>query len=103
MEAGKTMGQVAREVGISVSYLSDVELDNRRPFGTDKIVAVARAIGADTKDLMQHALMARGSFLLESSGPKAVEVGAALARSWSELSDEDLEQIRNIVTKGQQK
>lgn len=47
---GLTLGQVARKTGLSVPFLSDLEL-GRRP-GTTRLAEISAAIGCDPDEMM---------------------------------------------------
>ena len=59
-EAEKTLGDVARLLGVSVVYVSDVERGNRRPFSNERILKVARLLEADPAPLIAAADVAEG-------------------------------------------
>lgn len=105
VESGKSMGDLARYLGISVPYLSDVERGNRAPLTSERTIAAARFLEVDCFPLLVAAAECRGAFELsvDKGRPKATEVGAALMRGWAELSDEDLELIHNIMNKKDRK
>lgn len=97
-KAGKTMGDLARHLHVSVSYVSDVERGARAPFVQGKILLVARFLGADANPLLIAAAQTRGAFELDANvNARAREVGAALTRTWSDLSEEQLDKISRIV------
>ena len=97
--AGMSMGDLARKLGVSVPYVSDVERGNRAPFSTERTLHAAEAIGIDSNVLLVAASRDRGAFELQTKGvsSRAREVGAALARGWSDLTEEQLEQIARIL------
>jgi transcriptional regulator with XRE-family HTH domain len=96
--AGKSMGETARELNVSVSYVSDVERAARAPLVKEKILVAARFFGVDPDLLLRAAAESRGTFELDANvNPKAQEVGAALTRKWTDLSDAQLERISRIV------
>ena len=98
--AGVTMGQLARHLGVSVPYVSDVERGHRPPFMNEKILKVAELLGTDANQLLRIAAESRGAFVLDAKAvsPRAREVGAALMRGWP-LSEEELEEIQHILAK----
>jgi transcriptional regulator with XRE-family HTH domain len=100
-EKEKTMGQLARHLGVSVPYISDVEHDNRAPLTRERILAAAEFLGVDPKQLLVAAAAGRGAFELDANvgGRKQKEVGAALMRSWPELSDDELSAIARVLGK----
>jgi transcriptional regulator with XRE-family HTH domain len=97
--AGKSMGELARHLVVSVPYVSDVERGNRSPFSQERLLRAAAFLRCDPKPLIEAAAGDKGAFELDARSVTQTgrEVGAALARGWSELSDEDLEKIRTIL------
>ncbi|MCA9538730.1 MAG: helix-turn-helix transcriptional regulator [Myxococcales bacterium] len=98
-ERGATMGALARHLGVSVPYISDVERSLRAPLTTDKIRAAAEYLGSDPEPLFALAAAERGAFELAArpGDPLRSEVGAALMRGWGDLSERDLRTILHIV------
>lgn len=94
-EAGKTLADVADILGVSISYVSDVERGRRDPWASERIHQLARGLGVDPAPLLQAAATSRGAFQLAAKGvsPKAHAVGLSLMRRWTELSDEQLQEI----------
>ncbi|WP_437982910.1 helix-turn-helix domain-containing protein [Sorangium sp. So ce117] len=97
-KAGKTLEDVAQTLEVSIPYVSDVERGNRAPFSPGKIYAVASLLKVDPERLLVAAAESRGAFELDPKKSQLHrEVGAALMRGWSELTDAELEKIRAIV------
>ncbi|MCW5888939.1 MAG: helix-turn-helix transcriptional regulator [bacterium] len=99
-KADRTMGDLAEHLGVSVAYISDVERGNRAPLTADRLArAVAFLNIADPNPLYMAAADSKGAFELDVAdvSPTAREVGAALMRGWPDLSDDDLELIRNVL------
>ncbi len=101
LKAGKSMGELARHLGVSVTYISDVERGNRAPLTKENTDKAAQFLNADPRPLYMDAAEWHGAFELEANAvsPKAREVGASLMRDWSELTDKDLEEIAKILGK----
>lgn len=100
--AGRTMAELARVLGVSVPYVSDVERGNRAPFDQRKLHAAADFLGADVDELLTAAAVTRGCFRIDlSDNPVARSTAAALVRTWTELTDDELRQIRRIVESGE--
>jgi transcriptional regulator with XRE-family HTH domain len=80
--SGKTLGDVAEILDVSVVYMSDVERGNRAPFRPELVDKVADALGADAAELHQLAAEVRGAFELptERMPERAKEFVAGLAR-----------------------
>ena len=94
--ANKTMGDVARVIGLSVAYVSDVELGNRSPFTSSRITQIATFLGVDARPLLVAAAASRGAFELDNQPdrPLAQEFAATLARGWPELSDDEIVEMQ---------
>lgn len=97
--AGRTLKEAAEHIGKSIPYLSDVERGHRAPFDNKVISALAAFLQADAQSLLAAAARSRGAFALDAKNvsPQHRVVGAAIARSWSGLSPEQLEQIHEIL------
>jgi len=103
ISARRTMGQVAREMGISTVYYSDVERGRRNPFPMDKVSyqSLAAFIGADLKELESLATAQRNRVQidLDTANFETRHVAVALARRLSDesLTQEQIEEIRRIL------
>ncbi len=107
-EAGKSLGEVAGVLGVSIPYLSDVERGNRAPLTADRIHHVARYLSTNPSPLLAAAAADRGAFELavtKSTSPRALEVGAELMRGWPELAvdDEMLKELAAVLKKSVRK
>jgi transcriptional regulator with XRE-family HTH domain len=92
-----SMGQVARHLGVSVSYVSDVELGKRAPFTDDRIKTIAAYFGIKPEPMIEVAGRCRGFFEIHPQNQMQFKVGAALARRFGELSDDQLAKLQEIV------
>jgi transcriptional regulator with XRE-family HTH domain len=99
--AGKTLGDVAEFLGLSITYVSDVELANRAPFDRDRNIRLARFLNAAPDALLIPAAEWNGAYELESKSvsPKAREVGAMLMRGWKDFDDEELAELERIASR----
>lgn len=95
--AGFKLGQFAGMLGVSGPYLSDVELGNRQPFGPEHLARIAELLPVKLNVLKVLAAETRGAFALEPVTSEHQQTGRALMRRWTELSDAELAQIREIV------
>ena len=96
--AGKTMGDLARHLGVSITYISDVERGYRAPLTRINIIKAAEFLGIDASPLLLAAAERQGAFTLNIDvRPKGRTVGASLMRTWEELSDEDFDEIAQIL------
>jgi transcriptional regulator with XRE-family HTH domain len=97
----KSMGELARFLEVSVVFVSDVERGNRAPFTRERILATAAWLGIDPQVLFVAAADSRGFFQLDATNgsDKKRELGASLMRGWENLSDDDVEQLAQILRK----
>jgi transcriptional regulator with XRE-family HTH domain len=97
--AGVSLGALARHLLVSVPYLSDVERGHRPPLVHGKIIVAAAFLKADITALLVSAASTRGSFQLDAANLSghAREVGAMLARQWSEMSDKKLQKMKQLL------
>ena len=99
--ARKTLGDVAKLLGVSVVYVSDVERSNRRPFNNERILKIAKLIGADPAPLMAAADVERGVIEYNITKAKPLEadvVGdlvSGLARGG--VTEDQLKRIKKIL------
>ena len=99
--AEKTLGDVAKMLGVSVVYVSDVERGNRRPFGNERILKVANFLETDPAPLISAADFEKGVIeynISKSNSLEAAVVGdlvSGLARGG--VTEAQLEKIRIIL------
>lgn len=100
-QAKRTLGDVARLLGVSVVYVSDVERGNRRPFSNERILKIAKLLKADPAPLIAAADVEKGFIEYKISKAKPLEarvVGdlvSGLARGG--VTEDQLERIRTIL------
>ena len=99
--AGRTLGDVAKLLEVSIVYVSDVERSNRRPFGNERILKIAKLLKTDPGPLISAAIVERGVIEYDITKAKPLEatvVGdlvSGLARGG--VTDEQLEKISSIL------
>jgi transcriptional regulator with XRE-family HTH domain len=59
-KADKTLGDIARLLGVSVVFLSDVERGNRKPLSNERILKITGFFNSDPAPLMEAADLERG-------------------------------------------
>src|SRR6185369_7080777 len=59
-KADKTLGDIARLLGVSVVFLSDVERGNRKPLSNERILKITGFLDSDPAPLMEAADLERG-------------------------------------------
>jgi len=100
-KADKTLGDVARLLGISVVYVSDVERGNRKPFGNERIVQIAKFLGEDASPLIEAADWERGviEYDIRRARPLEADVVGGLVSGLARggVTDEQLENIKTIL------
>jgi transcriptional regulator with XRE-family HTH domain len=87
---GLSMGGLAKQLSVSVPFVSDVE-NGKRGIGVDKIQLWAAALGLDQVDLANASFIHRKNFELASAPDRTNrnQLGAYLMRrGWDELSEE---------------
>ena len=99
--AEKTLGDVAKLLGISVVYVSDVERGNRRPFSNERILEIARFVKTDPAPLIAAADVERGVIEYDITKARPLEAAvvgglvSGLARGG--VTDDQLQKIKTIL------
>jgi len=82
MKAGKSLGDLARHLGVSIVYISDVERSRRSPLSNLKILLVSEYLRTDPSELLTAAIDDKRKFNLDVADypPVAIELLSGLAR-----------------------
>jgi transcriptional regulator with XRE-family HTH domain len=100
-KANKTLGDVARELGVSIVYLSDVERSNRKPFTNERLIKLATFLEADAETLIEAADKEKGiiEYDIRRASPLQADVVGGLVAGLARggVSDEQLKSIRTIL------
>jgi len=100
-EARKTLGDVARLLGVSTVYVSDVERGNRKPFARERTVQIARFLGKDPGPLLAAADQERGviEYDITNADPFEAKVVGGLVTGLARggISKDQLTKISNIL------
>jgi transcriptional regulator with XRE-family HTH domain len=100
-QADKTLGDVARELAVSIPYLSDVERSNRKPFTTERLIKLANFLKADASILIEAADREKGiiEYDIRRASPLQADVVGGLVAGLARggVSNEQLEEIRTIL------
>lgn len=97
-KAGKSMGALARHLGLTPPYLCDIELGRRSPLSTSHTVKAAEFLGIDPQPLLYVAVESREAVELKTpKSAKGREAVAALLRHSLEMTDEQWEMLHNVV------
>ena len=104
-QAGKTLGDLARLLGISIVYVSDVERGNRRPLSNARILKAAGFLGADPGHLIRAADRERGfiEYDMARAGELEADVVGGLMSGLARggISNSQLEGIKKILRDGE--
>lgn len=96
-----TLGDVAKLLGVSVVYVSDIERSNRRPFSNERILKIAKFLKTDPAPLISAADVERGVIEYNITKAKPLEAAvvgdlvSGLARGG--VTDDQLRKIRSIL------
>ena len=100
-KAEKTLGDVARLLGVSVVYVSDVERGNRRPFSNERILKIAGFLKADPGPLIAAADVEKGviEYDISKAKPLAARVVGDLVSGLARggVTEDQLERIKVIL------
>lgn len=103
-KAGKTLGDVADLLGLSVVFVSDVERGNRKPFSNDRIVKIAAFLNEDPTPLIEAADRERGfiEYDIRKARPLEADVVGGLVAGLARggVTDEQLHNIQKILKGG---
>lgn len=97
-KSGKSMGALARHLGLSTPYLSDVELGHSAPLTSSYTLKAAKFLGVDAIPLLVAANRSRDAIEFKTPSSKtALRAVAAIQQRAEDLTDEQWERIREIV------
>jgi transcriptional regulator with XRE-family HTH domain len=104
-KANRTLGDVARVLGVSVVYLSDVERGNRKPLSHERTLKVAAFLEIDPSELMEAADRERGfiEYDIRKARPLEADVVGGLVAGLARggVTDEQLQSIQRILKEGE--
>lgn len=106
-QADKTLGDVAKLLGVSVVYLSDVERGNRNPFSRGRILRIADFLNnADPAQLLEAADRERGfiEYDITDATPLQAEVVGGLVTGLARggISEDQLHKIQDVLRERQE-
>lgn len=96
-----SMSDVAKEMGVSVVYYSDIERGRRNPPTGDKLHKIAKILRMDNEEVEAWANKERGRVELElkaKDGP-ITEAALMLAKRWDDITDQEASGIMKILTR----
>ena len=98
-QAKKSMRDLAAAVGVSVVYISDIELGHRKPPSDDKLNKIADFLGLDRGDIAELAMRERDYVEIDLKGGQSpmADVALALARKGDSLTEDEANKILAII------
>lgn len=96
--AGLSQCELATLLGVSNSYISDVENDRRRPLNMARMLKAARRLGISLLSAVRAKARGDGFFYLSTPlhHDFGMKVGALLSMAWLDLSPPDFVEIEFI-------
>ena len=96
------LSDLAKAMGWSSVYMSDIELGHRNPPSLEKILKIAETLKTDSAELIDLAAKTKKKVEIDLEGvqPHRAEMASMLARSLSGLNDEEVEKIKEILQGG---
>jgi len=97
--AGVTLQSLAKHVGYSTAYLSEIERGRRNPPSAAVCIKMAQYLETPQEDFLEQAALERQyvHLSLTDDRPRAVEAALMLARRWASLTKAQLNAIRKIL------
>ena len=100
-----SLRKLAKAVGMSVVYISDLEHGMRQAPRTKLVLKIAEELQTDPVPLLQAAFHDRKRLELGLGGENGAtrtvsgkaEVALSLARSWDDLDSNTFEQLKNVL------
>lgn len=96
-ELGMNLKDVATRIGVSVSYVSEVERGTRAPYGDEKLFLLAAALKMPLNALHDAALATRGITLDARGDEKRANIILELSRTWETLTPQQLDQLEAVL------
>ena len=97
---GKTLKDFAAYMGWSIVYVSDIERGRRNPPSLDALKKMSSFLHCDEGFLIDKANKARNRVEIELKGnPETINTALLLARRWSDLTEQQLSDITEIINK----
>lgn len=99
MEKRISLRALARRLGWSSAYVSDIELNQRNPPSRDRIRQIADFLGGNVEELLGLAEQQRRSVELsiDRERPHRMRFGLTLARCWDGLEEDEIRQLEELL------
>lgn len=97
-----TLGRVAEEIGVSVTFLSEVERGEKPPLTEKYLNALGSLLEVTVRELEAAAIESRNQFRLDVTnvGQPHREFAAALERRFTTLSEERIRELERVLIQG---
>jgi transcriptional regulator with XRE-family HTH domain len=94
-EKGLSLTSLAKNLGVTKVYVSDVERGRRAPFNLTRIMQVSEFLGCDPFDLYVLAVRSRGHVVLPTAdiSDEHNRLAAVLSYNWGELNNDDVKRL----------
>ena len=92
---GMTLTELARQLGVTKVYVSDVERGRRAPFSRTRLEQVAEILKIDPERLYVLSVRSRGHVNLSTDGvsDNKNRLAAMLSYRWRELNNDDVSRL----------
>jgi transcriptional regulator with XRE-family HTH domain len=97
IEAGRSIGEVARHLDVSTVYVSDVERGVRAPFTAERILQTAQFLGVKAGQLLIAAALQKKVFEFDVSGATPAELHALSGMARGGVTERQWEEILEIL------
>jgi len=97
IEAGRSIGEVARHLDVSTVYISDVERGVRAPLTPERILQGAQFLGVKPGQLLIAAALQKKVFEFDISGATSAELRALSGMARGGVTEEQWEGILGIL------
>jgi transcriptional regulator with XRE-family HTH domain len=98
--AKRTLQAAANVIGVSIVYVSEVELGKRPPFSAERIEKLATFYETDADPLLQAACRERGYLEIDMNASSDWQLKAISGFARGGISDEKWEEICKVIEKG---
>jgi len=97
-EKEMSMGEIAKELGVSPVYISDIELGKRNiPSDKEMLHKLSKILGIPYEELLNASVNQRDRIELKIKGKE--NLAFALARGWDAFEEKDIERIISAINK----
>jgi transcriptional regulator with XRE-family HTH domain len=95
VQAGRSLGDLARHLGLSAMYISDIERGRRGPLDNFQTAEAAKFLGIDPGRLLKSAARQRGEVTVKTESDAALDLLTSLARE--KRPDRTYRELLNVL------